>query len=448
MTFDPAIFHAYDIRGTFPDHINAGVAEAVGRALADLLPMEGVVAVGRDMRLDSSELAAAAIRGLIAQGRDVVDLGLVTTDMVYYASGNDGFAGGLMVTASHNPGQYNGLKLCGREATPIGGQTGLAQIKAALTSGQFKKAKRVGTVRKLDLAAEWVDFCLYFGDASTWPAYNVAIDTGNGMVGAIMPAFERRVPLAVTPLYFEPDGSFPNHVPNPAIAANLADLTATVNAHHLDFGIAFDGDGDRTFFVDEAGRPVSASAIGAVLARDLLAKNPGATVLYDVRMSRIVPETIEAASGKPIRTPVGGGFIRPAIREQKAVLALEGAGHYYYRDNRYSDSGLITAVMIIDALARSGQRFSELIAPFNKYFDSGEINHQVADPAAKLEAVASQFSDGKQDRMDGLTVGYPDWWFNLRPSNTEPLLRLNVEATSQALLDEKLKELEALIEAS
>lgn len=447
MKFDLAIFKAYDIRGTFPDQMNAEVAEAVGRALADLLPTDGAVAVGRDMRLDSGELAEAAIRGLTAQGRDVVDIGLVTTDMVYYASGNDGFAGGLMVTASHNPGQYNGLKLCGREATPIGGETGLQQIKDAITNDQFKSTDQTGIVRRVDLSEQWVEFALGFGEASKWPAYKVAIDTGNGMVGVLMPEFERRVPLAVTPLFFKADGTFPNHVPNPAVVDNLKDLIAAVTTQKLDFGIAFDGDGDRTFFVDEAGRPISASAIGAVLAADLLAKSPGDTVLYDARMSRIVPETITATGGKAIRTPVGGGFIRPAIRRDKAILALEGAGHYYYRDNRYSDSGLITAIIVIDILARSGKKLSQLVTPYNKYFDSGEINTQAKDPKIIIEAVATHYADGQPDRLDGLTVNYPDWWFSLRSSNTEPLLRLNVEATTQALMEQKRDELVRLIKS-
>ena len=446
MKFDPTIFKAYDIRGTFPDQMNAGVAEAIGRALADFLPTEGAMAVGRDMRLDSRELAEALIRGLTAQGRDVVDIGLVTTEMIYFAVGHYDLAGGAMVTASHNPGQYNGFKLCGREAATIGGETGLAVLKTTLERDQFKTAGQKGTVTKRDTTSDWITHALGFANEKTWPPYKVAVDAGNGMAGKIVEGLESKVPLKITPLFFEPDGNFPNHVPNPAVVDNLKDLIAAVISQKLDFGMAFDGDGDRTFFVDETGQPVSASVIAAILARDLLAKDPGQTVLYVVRMSRIVPETITAAGGKAVITPVGGGFIRPAMHEQNALLATEGAGHYYFRANNYCDSGLITAVIVTDILARAGGRFSELTKPFMKYADSGEINVTVIDAKSKIEAVSSQFSDGQQDRLDGLTVSYPDWWFNLRTSNTEPLLRLNVEADTTELMKSKRDELVRLIE--
>lgn len=445
MTIDPTIFKAYDIRGIFPDQMNAHVAELVGRALGDFLPTQRAVAVGRDMRVDSEELTKAVIKGLVEQGRDVIDIGLVTTEMAAFASGFYNLAGAAMITASHNPGQYNGIKLCAHEAEPIGITTGLKSIQTAVLAAKFKPAARPGTVTKRSIDADWIKHCLTFVDASKWPRYKIAVDAGNGMAGKVFPQVEQQVKVDVTKLFFELDGTFPNHPANPAVAANLADLVKAVKSGQLDLGIAFDGDGDRAFFVDETGAPLSASITAAILVQHFVKLHPGAAILYDLRMSKIVSETIRSCGGGPIRTPVGGGFIRPAIRAHQAVLACEGAGHYYFRDNYYSDSGLITALLIMDIMADKKQTLSQLAAPFRKYFDSGELSVDSIDQAAIFETVEAFFHGGIRDQLDGLTIDYGDWWFNLRSSNTEPLMRLNVEATTQAVMEQKRDEILKLI---
>jgi len=447
VNVDPSIFKAYDIRGTFPDQMNASTAELIGRAFADFLPDKGGVAVGRDMRLDSDELAKAFIKGVTQQGRDVFDIGLVSTDMAAFASGFYNLAGAAMITASHNPGKYNGIKLCGTQAQPIAIESGEQKIRDNVLKGKFKTARGTGTVTQNSIDVDWVRHALSFVNPLSWPHYKVGVDAANGMVGKIFPLVQEQVPLVVTPLYFELDGNFPNHQPNPAITANIADLMSTVNSRHLDLGIAFDGDGDRAFFVDEAGTPLSGSETGAILTQRMLELNPGSTVLYDARMSKVMPETIEKFGGEGIRTKVGGGYIRPIARDKNAVIACEGAGHYYYRDNYYSDSGLITALLIMDIMATSGKSLSQLAAPFRKYESSGEISVQVPDPDATLERVAEAYKDGKQDRLDGLTVDMGDWWFNLRTSHTEPFIRLNLEATEHGQMGIKRDEVLRLIKS-
>lgn len=449
MNIDPAIFKAYDIRGTFPDQINAEVAEQIGRAFAGYLSDKGAVGVGRDMRLDSDELAKALIKGLTMQGRDVVDLGLISTDMAAFASGFYDLAGAAMITASHNPGKYNGIKLCGNQAKPIAATSGEQKIEDAVLHAKFKEVDQVGSATEQPIDEDWVLHALSFVNASTWPEYGVGVDAANGMMGKIWPLVEHHVDqLRVTPLYFELNGNFPNHEPNPAIAANLADLVTTVNSHHLDLGIAFDGDGDRAFFVDESGEALSGSVTGAILAQHFLRQNPGATVLYDVRMSKIMPETITNLGGKAIRTPVGGGNIKQIMRDKNAVLGTEGAGHYYFRDNYYSDSGLITALLIMDIMATSSKKLSELAAPFRKYVSSGEISVNANDPQAVIDRVAKAYKDGEQDELDGLSVDMGEWWFNLRASNTEPLLRLNLEATSESEMTIRRDELLRLVRST
>lgn len=447
MQLDPTIFKAYDIRGLVPDQINPQIAGLIGLAFSQYSGnVRWPMVIGHDARSDSIELAKAMVQATASQGRHVVDIGLVTTDMLYFATGLLDTAGGVMVTASHNPGRYNGLKLSGNQAAPIGVESGLQKIRKIAEGLKFADTAEPGQIIQRTIDSEWIDHALNFVGYGTWPQFKVAIDTGNGSAGPIMQELQRRLPvLEITPMYWEPDGTFPNHAPDPSIEANIADLVTTVNSHKLDLGIAFDGDGDRAFFVDETGTPVSASAIACLLAQRCLNTNPGAKVLYDLRMSQIVPETIEAAGGKAIRTPVGGGHIRPMIRKEDGVLACEGSGHYYYRDNYYSDSGLITALMVIDILATSGKRLSELVAPFNKYAKTEEISVEVSDAAAIVERVAQKYKDCKQDHLDGLTVTCDDWWFNLRPSNTQPLIRLNVEATTPEVMTKNRVELLELI---
>lgn len=446
MQIDQSIFKAYDIRGTFPDQLNADVVHQIGRGLGDFLG-PGSVAVGRDMRQDSEELAQALIKGLIEQGRGVIDLGLASNDMAAFASGFYDLAGAAMITASHNPGQYNGIKLYGPQAQPIAADSGLGKIKQAAVAGSFAQTDQPGQTEQRSIDADWIGHCLNFVDYATWPPLQVAVDATNGMMGKLWPEVEKRLNQKVVPLFFELDGSFPNHQPNPAITSNLADLVATVNSHRLDLGIAFDGDGDRAFFVDETGAPLSGSVTAAILATDLLKRNPGSAVLYDVRMSRIVPEAIKQAGGKSLMTPVGGGYIRPLAKEHNAILACEGAGHYYFRDNYFSDSGLITALLMMDIMVRSGQKLSELAAPFNKYASSGEINLSVVDPKAAIDKVAATYKSGQQNHLDGLSVDMGDWWFNLRASNTEPLARLNLEAKSKPVMEQRRDEVLRLIKS-
>ncbi len=440
------IFKAYDVRGKVGTELNPETSELIGRALADWLPEGGTVAVGRDMRPDSSELAAALITGLRLQGRDVYDIGEVTSDMIYFAVGAFGLAGGAMVTASHNPGEYNGIKLCREDAKPIGIDTGLADIRDTAAEGIFVPAAEEGTLTPKDVRVDWVQHVLSFVEPATWPKYSVAIDAGNGMAGAIIPAMEQFVPLDILPMYFELDGTFPNHIANPMILENLKDIQATIAEEQSDFGIAFDGDGDRAVLIDENGQPLSGTVMTAILARYFLEKNPGATILYNAICGRIVPETVEKLGGKSIRTKVGHSFIKAKMREHDAVFAGEHSGHYYFRDNYYADSGLIAAVVAIQALSDSNKKLSELADEFRVYPMITETNFEVDDKEAVIDRIKSAFNDGEQDELDGLTINWPTKWFNVRASNTEPVLRLNAEAESQSELDELVDKVKKIMQ--
>ncbi len=448
MKITRSIFKAYDIRGLVGTELTNEVAEGVGRALADWLPTKGAVAVGYDMRPDSRQLAAAVRLGLRTQGRQVVDIGEVASDMIYFAVGSLKTAGGAMVTASHNPGVYNGIKLCGEGARPISIETGLAEIRDAVATDGYKPAaKSLAGEEKRNVMDGWVRHALSFVDVKKLKPYHIAVDAGNGMGGLVVPNLAGKWPLKVEPMYFELDGTFPNHPANPVVEANNRDLVARVKNDELDFGVAFDGDGDRAFLVDENGQIVSGSITTAILAEYFLKKSPGATILYNVVCSRIVPETIEANGGVGYRTRVGHSFIKADMRKYKAVFAGEFSGHYFFKDNWNADSGLIAVICAIGVLSASGLKLSELAAKYAKYSASGEINFTVADKQAKIDELKKVFADGEQDALDGLTVNYPDWWFNVRPSNTEPALRLNVEAKTQAQMDDKLAKLQALLSA-
>jgi len=448
MKITESIFKAYDIRGLSGTELTADVAQAVGRAVADYLPTAGPVVVGRDMRTDSAELAAAVIRGLTEQGRDVWDIGLVTTDMVYFAAGRfTELAGGVMVTASHNPGKYNGIKLCGRGAVPMGATNGLLEIKRAVQGDTFKQGSQPGSVTRRSIVGEWVEQTLKFVDVATLKPYRIAVDAGNGMAGAIFPSLESKLPFTVDRLYFELDGTFPNHVANPHLSETLVDICRLIETKQLDFGLAFDGDGDRGGIIDETGTPVPEPIMGAILAEHFLKLHPGATILYDVRTSHIVKDTIETAGGKAVRSKVGGDSIKSLMRELDAVLAIELSGHYYFKDNYFSDSGLIAVMSVVSVLAESGQKLSELVAPYHKYATAEEQNFNVQDAKAKVQELRTAYGDGSQDELDGLTVEYTDWWFNVRGSNTEPLLRLNVEARTPEMLVAKLAELTRILSA-
>lgn len=439
------IFKAYDVRGKVGTELTPKIVEAIGRAVADWLPEPGTVAVGRDMRPDSEELAAALIDGLRLQGRNVLDIGLVTTDMMYFAVGNFGLAGGAMVTASHNPGEYNGIKLCREAAKPVGIESGLADIREVVGRNDFVSSTAEGAVELRDITAEWITHVLGFVDTTKWPAYRVAIDAGNGMAGKVLSRLASALPLQITPLYFELDGTFPNHVANPMQEETLKDLQEEIRRNKLDFGIAFDADGDRMRMLDENSKPLSGTVLTAILAKYFLQREPDAVILYNAICGRIVPEMVEAAGGTAVRTRVGHSYIKEDMAEEGAVFAGEHSCHYFFRDNFNADSGLIAAMLAIEVLSRSGKKLSELAAEYDPYFSIPEQNFTVKDKQAVIERLAAAFTDGEHDDLDGLTVSYDDAWFNVRPSNTEPLLRLNAEAESQKRLDELVAKVQAVL---
>ena len=428
------IVKAYDIRGLVPEQLDAEVARAFGRACAVELHGEAII-VARDMRPSSPELAGAFIEGVRSEGVDAIDIGLAATDLLYYASGRRGLPGAIW-TASHNPARYNGLKLCRAGAEPVSLDTGLAQIRDRAQSGDLPQADTIGDLRTDDLLGDYAVHVCSFIESELMEPVKVAVDAGNGMAGLVVPPVFDKLPIDLVPLYFELDGTFPNHPPNPIEPENLRDLQRAVTEHGCDLGLAFDGDADRMFCVDERGAPVSPSLVNAIIAQTLLRKHPGETVLYNLICSRVVPETVEAAGGHAIRTRVGHSFIKALMRDTGAIFAGEHSGHYYFRDNFRADSGLIAAVVLLEALGKHGGTLSELVAPFDRYAQSGEINTEVEDQQAATDRVAQAFRDeGDADWADGLTVNGGDWWFNLRPSNTEPLLRLNVEAEAPATME-------------
>lgn len=421
------IVKAYDVRGVVPDELNAEIAHALGRACAVELHGEAVI-VARDMRPSSPELAQAFIDGVRAQGVDAVDIGLASTDLLYYASGRLGLPGAVW-TASHNPARYNGLKVCRAGAEPVSLDTGLAVIRDRAQHGDLPEATRTGDLRSEELLSQYAEHVTSFVDGGRMQPVKVAVDAGNGMAGLVVPPVFEQLPIELVPLYFELDGTFPNHPANPIEPDNLADLQAVVTKEGCDIGLAFDGDADRMFCVDEQGQAVAPSLVTAVIADTLLRKNPGETVLYNLICSRVVPETIEAAGGHAVRTRVGHSFIKALMKDTGAIFAGEHSGHYYFRDNFRADSGLIAAVLLLEALGEHGGALSEVVAPYDRYRQSGEVNSEVADQDRATERVVQDFADeGEADWADGLTVYGADWWFNLRPSNTEPVLRLNVEA--------------------
>ena len=429
------IFKAYDVRGVVPDELDASIARRIGAAFAVWTNLPAVL-LGRDSRISSPELAAAITEGATSVGVNVVDLGLASTDLVYFASGSLDLPA-VMLTASHNPKNYNGLKFCMPGARPVGEDSGLREIRAIVERGDVPPAATKGSVSQRDLLAPYTEHVLSFVDVAAMRPMTVAVDTANGMGGLVVPAVMARLPVTLHHLYAELDGTFPNHPADPLDPENQKDLKAAVLEHHADVGLAFDGDADRVFLVDEKAEDVSGSLLTALVARAMLRQEPGAKIVHNLICSWIVPESIRAEGGVPIRTRVGHSFIKQVMAETGAIFGGEHSGHYYFRNNYRADSGLIAAVVAMGELSSAGAPLSDVLAPFRKYFDSGEINSRVDDPKVKVEQIAAALADGRQDRLDGLTVEYPDWWFNVRPSNTEPLLRLNVEATTAELLARK-----------
>jgi phosphomannomutase len=435
------IVKAYDVRGLVPSQLDADIAYLIGRAAAGELGGPRLL-VARDMRVSSPELAEAVMRGARDAGVTTVDLGLASTDLLYYASGRLGLPG-VMVTASHNPAQYNGLKLCRAGAEPVSSETGLAAIRDRAAAAEFAAPTSIGGREEADLLEGYAAHVRSFVDVDALRPLRVAVDAANGMAGLVVPPVFDGLPVELVPLYFELDGTFPNHPASPIEPENLEDLQRLVVAEGCDVGLAFDGDADRMFCVDGDGRPVSPSLITAISAERMLATHPGATILYNLICSRIVPEVVERAGGVAVRTRVGHSFIKSVMKETGAVFGGEHSGHYYFRDNYRADSGLIAAVVLLEALSAHGGTLADLVAPYDVYVQSGELNSAVADTGGAVARVAAAFADrGAADYADGLTVTADGWWFNLRPSNTEPMLRLNVEAaeaeTMAAVRDEVL----------
>jgi phosphomannomutase len=427
------IVKAYDVRGLVPDELNDEVAYALGRAAAVELQGAAMI-VGRDVRESSPALAEAFMRGVRAQGVDTIDIGLASTDLLYYASGKLGHPG-AMWTASHNPPRYNGLKLCRAGAEGVSLESGLAQIRDLAMSRSYPEVESEGALHHADLIDDYAEHVRSFIDPGALRELSVVVDAANGMAGLVVPPVFEGLPIHIDPLYFELDGTFPNHPANPIEPANLVDLQRQVVGTGADLGLAFDGDADRMFCVDEQGVIVPPSLVIACIAESLLQRLPGETVLYNLICSRVVPETIEANGGHAIRTRVGHSFIKGVMKDTGAVFAGEHSGHYYFRDNFRADSGLIAALILLEALSDAGVTLSELLAPFDRYVQSGEINTEVADQRAATDRVAEEFrGEGEADWADGLTVNGDGWWFNLRPSNTEPVLRLNVEAGDSATM--------------
>ena len=438
-----AIFKAYDIRGIVPDELDSTIAYGIGRAVADYIG-QGPIVIGRDARTHSPEMAAALVDGIRDEGIDVIDLGLVATPMLYFAVERLGAAAGVVVTASHNPGQYNGFKICRQHAIPIGEATGLRDIEERVeTRAQAEKAEARGALRTHDIRADYTDHALSVGGAR--PRLKVAIDCGNGMASVGLEPILEKLGIEVERLYFEPDGRFPNHEADPLKVENLVDVSEAVRRHAADFGVAFDGDGDRAVFVDEKGNPVSADLATALIARHLLKRTPGARILYDLRSSRVVAEEIERNGGVAGMCRVGHSFVKAQMREEGALFAGELSGHLYFKfsEDLFADDGTAALVAMLDVLGDAGRPLSELVEPLRCYSASGEINRRVTDVGFVLAEVAGEHAHAPVvSELDGLLVRYPTWWFNLRPSNTEPVLRLNLEADTE---DEMVERRDAML---
>ena len=435
MRFEKSIFKAYDVRGTFPDQINLEICRAIGIAVGNVLNPKSCV-VGRDMRNSSLELTGAFIEGMLSTGADVVDVGLVSTDALYFAVGRYGFDCGAMITASHNPPHYNGLKMCKAKAEPLSSEKELMEIWRLLKIDGFKTSKRRGSLQERNIITDFIEHVLSFIDISIIKPFKVVIDAGNGMAGLIVPELFKRLPCGLIPMYFELDGSFPNHPASPIEPENIADLCDRIKGENADFGAAFDGDADRMFLIDENAKPLGGDMVTALVARSILEKHPGANIIYNLICSRAVPEVIEACNGWPIRTRVGHAFIKALMKEHNALFGGEHSGHFYFKDNWFADSGLIAFTVCLELLSKSQSKLSELVASFDYYYRSGEINSRVDNIPSKLKELVKAFGGAKVDYLDGVTIESERFWFNVRPSNTEPLLRLNLEAESEQIMKE------------
>jgi phosphomannomutase len=445
-----SIFKAYDIRGIYPAQLDALLARRVGSAFVEYLGARRI-AIGFDARVSSPELAAAFTRGARAQGAEVHDIGNVGTDMLYYYAASRDLDGGAIVTASHNPKEWNGIKLVRRGALALSGEAGIGEIRDAIMAGRFMEepAEPQAPVVHVSMVEDYARHCLSFVDVETIPRLKVVLDTGNGMGAVGASAIFGQLPsVETTRMYFDLDGTFPNHPPDPLEEANRRDIVARVLAEGADLGIAWDGDADRCFFIDDRGDFVPGDFVTAILGEAFCRGEPGATILYDVRASRAVPDRVHAAGGRALMNRVGHAFMKKRMRDENATFGGEVSAHFYFRDNWYADNGMIPALLILELLGREGRPFSEILRPLReRYHISGEINSRVADVPKALRRIESRYGDARLSRLDGLSVDYDDWHFNVRPSNTEPLLRLNLEAHSREAMERRRDEVLEIIRA-
>jgi phosphomannomutase len=445
---DPKVFKAYDVRGIYASELDEDGARAIGRAFVEVFEPKRI-AVGHDMRVSSPSMAEAVIAGAAEAGAEVLELGLVGTEMVYFAVGQLGLDGGIAVTASHNPKEYTGLKIVREGALPVGGESGLLEIRdRAMAESAAPEGVPSGQVEAYDIWGQYVERVLSFVDAAAIKPLKVVIDAANGMAGVMLPPVLEHLPqLDVVRCYFDPDGTFPNHAPNPLLPENREFIVRKTLEERADFGVAFDGDADRCFFVDDSGEFVPGDFATALFAESVLAKEPGAKIIYDVRASWAVPQTVERAGGVPLVNRVGHAFIKHRMREEHATFGGEVSGHYYFRDFSQADSGVVPFLLMLELLSKRGQKLSEILRPFReRFFITGELNTPVEDVDAKLRELEDRFgAEGRVSHLDGLSVDTDDWHFNVRPSNTEPLLRLNLEALDQELMERKRDEVLAVI---
>jgi phosphomannomutase len=442
---DPKVFKAYDVRGIYGEDLDEDGAYAIGRAYVEEFASQRI-AIGRDMRVHAPAMAAAVVRGAVAAGADVLDIGMVGTEMLYFTVGELGLDGGIAVTASHNPKQYTGMKIVRGGALPVGGESGLLEVRDRALAG-FSEARGGGTVEELDVYPRFVERVLSFVDVDAIRPLRVVIDAANGMAGAMLPPVLERLPIDAVRYYFEPDGTFPNHEPNPLLPENREFIIRATREEHADLGVAYDGDADRCFFVDDGGEFVPGDFVTALLAESILAREPGGKVIYDLRASWAVPETIRRAGGVPLMNRVGHAFIKHRMRQEDAVFGGEVSAHYYFRDFSQADSGVVPFLLMLELISKKGAPLSEILAPFREqYFITGELNTPVANVDAKLRELEERFGrEGTVSHLDGVSVDADGWHFNVRPSNTEPLIRLNLEARSRELMERKRDEVLSVI---
>jgi phosphomannomutase len=438
---DPKAFKAYDVRGIYGEALDEQGAYAIGRAYVEVF-RPNRIAVGRDMRCHAPEMAAAVVRGAAEAGADVADIGMVGTEMLYFAVDSLGLDGGIAVTASHNPKEYTGMKIVRAGALPVGGESGLFDVRDRALALQGVSEGQSGHVREQDVYPGFVEKVLSFVDLGAVRPLRVVVDAANGMAGAMLPPILERLPIDAVPCFFEPDGTFPNHEPNPLLPENREFIVRKTREEGADLGVAYDGDADRCFFVDDSGEFVPGDFVTALLAENILEKEGSGKVIYDVRASWAVPETIERAGGVPLVNRVGHAYIKHRMREEGAVFGGEVSAHYYFRDFSQADSGVVPFLLMLELISKRGRKLSEILEPYrSRYFITGELNTTVSDVATKLEELEQTFgAQGEISHLDGVSVTADDWHFNVRPSNTEPLLRLNLEARSQELMERKRDE--------